>query len=58
MTIPTTVTGEFAGEGAFGGTDAAGVVGYMGGKLDIDYGRGATYLGTLQTVFYGTREDN
>lgn len=57
-TTATTVTGDFAGEGAFGGTDAAGVVGYIGGRIDIDYGRGATYLGTLQSVFYGNRGDN
>ena len=55
---PTTVTGNFSGAGAFGGADAAGVVGYMGGNMDIDYGRGPTRLGTFQSVFYGTRADN
>lgn len=58
MQIPTTVTGDFAGQGAFGGMDAAGVVGYVGGRMNIDYGRGTTYLGTLQSVFYGTQDDN
>lgn len=55
---PTRVTGNFAGEGAFGGTDAAGVVGHMGGRIDIDYGRGPTNLGTFQSVFYGTNDEN
>ena len=55
---PTTITADFTGEGAFGGADAAGVVGYVGGKIDIEYGRGATYLGDLQSVFYGTKDEN
>ena len=58
MTVPTTVTGDFTGEGAFGGVDAAGVVGHVGGRIDIEYGRGPTYLGTFQSVFYGTQDDN
>ena len=55
---PTTVTGNFTGEGAFGGTDAAGVVGHVGGSVNIDYGRGPIYLGTFQSVFYGTKGEN
>lgn len=55
---PTTVTGDFTGEGAFGGTDAAGVVGHIGGRMNIDYGRGETYLGTFQSVFYGAKDEN
>jgi len=55
---PTRVTGNFTGEGGFGGTDAAGVVGHVGGRINIDYGRGPTYLGTLQSVFYGTHDEN
>ena len=55
---PTTVTGNFTGAGAFGGPDAAGVVGYMGGRIDIEYGRGPTYVGDLQSVFYGTKSEN
>jgi len=53
-----TVTGTFAGEGAFGGADAEGVVGHLGGPLSLEYGAGPRPLGTLQTVFYGTRDDN
>ena len=56
--LPTTVTGNFTGEGAFGGTDAAGVVGYIGGGVRIDYGRGPTPIGTFQSVFYGTKDAN
>ena len=62
-TAPTTIThatitGDFNGEGAFGGTDAVGVVGYLGGGMYIEYGRGPTSLGTLKSVFYGTRNGN
>ena len=55
---PTTVTGNFTGEGAFGGTDATGVVGYIGGGVTIEYGRGPTNVGTFQSVFYGTQDEN
>ena len=56
--LPTTVTGNFTGEGAFGGTDAAGVVGYVDGPVTIEYGRGPTSIGTFQSVFYGTKDAN
>ena len=55
---PTTVTGNFTGEGAFGGTDAAGVVGHVDGGVTIEYGRGPTNLGTFRSVFYGTKGEN
>ena len=55
---PTTITGNFTGEGAFGGTDAAGVVGHIGGGVTIEYGRGPTNVGTFQSVFYGTQDEN
>ena len=55
---PTTTTGNFIGKGAFGGADAAGVVGYTGGGVTIEYGRGPTNVGTFQSVFYGTRDEN
>lgn len=55
---PTTVAGDFTGEGAFGGAGAAGVVGYVGGPVTIEYGRGPTNLGTFQSVFYGTKDEN
>ena len=56
--LTVTVTGEFAGEGAFGGTDAAGVVGYVGGDITVAYGQETRDLGTFQSVFYGTSEGN
>lgn len=52
------VTGNFSGEGAFGGTDAKGVVGYMGGDLSLEYGMGPRSLGTFQSVFYGAMDNN
>ena len=55
---PTTIGGNFTGEGAFGGTDATGVVGYVGGGVTIEYGRGPTNVGTFQSVFHGTRNEN
>ena len=58
MITSATVTGDFSGEGAFGGAGAAGVAGFVGGRINIDYGRGRTYLGTLQSVFFGSRDDN
>lgn len=56
--LTVTVTGEFAGEGAFGGTDTAGVVGYIGGDITVAYGQETRNLGTFQSVFYGTGEGN
>ena len=56
--LTVTVTGEFAGEGAFGGTGAAGVVGYIGGDITVAYGQETRDLGTFQSVFYGTGEGN
>ena len=56
--LTVTVTGEFAGEGAFGGTDAAGVVGYIGGDITVAYEQETRSLGTFQSVFYGTGEGN
>lgn len=53
-----TIAGDFDGEGAFGGTDAEGVAGYIGGVLTFDYGRGPLDFGTFQSVFYGTQDDN
>lgn len=53
-----TVMGDFAGEGAFGGSDAEGVAGYMGGEISLEYGRGPRNLGTFQSVFYGTKDGN
>ena len=55
---PTTFTGDFSGEGAFGGAGAAGVAGYVGGPIHIEYGRGPQAIGTLQSVFFGSRDDN
>ena len=57
-TTSATVTGDFSGEGAFGGAGAAGVAGYVGGPIHIEYGRGLQRIGTLQSVFFGTRDDN
>ena len=56
--LTVTVTGEFAGEGAFGGTQAAGVVGYIGGNITVAYEQEMRNLGTFQSVFYGTGEGN
>ena len=53
-----TVTGDFSGEGAFGGAGAAGVAGYVGGPIHIEYGLGLQPIGTLQSVFFGNRDDN
>ena len=53
-----TVTGQIAGEGAFGGTDATGVAGHMGGDVSISYGRGPVDLGNFKSVFYGTKDAN
>ena len=58
MITPVTVTGDFSGNGAFGGTGAMGVAGYVGGPIDIDYGPRTVDIGTLQSVFFGSRDDN
>lgn len=52
-----TLTGSatISGEGAFGGANAEGVAGYMGGDISIV---GLGDLGTFSSVFYGTREAN
>ena len=54
----TTAVGDFEGEAAFGGANAAGVAGYVGGEIDIEYGPATINLGTLKSVFYGTRDQN
>ena len=56
--VEVSVTGTFTAEGAFGGADAEGVVGHAGGPLSLEYGFGPRGLGTLQSVFYGTQEEN
>ena len=56
--VEVNVTGEFTGEGAFGGTDAEGGVGHVGGPLSIEYGFGPRSLGNFQSVFYGTKDEN
>ena len=55
---PVTFTGNFAGEGAFGGTDAQGVAGYVSGDIASSSGLGRIAIGTFKSVFYGTREPN
>lgn len=56
-------TGTFTGAGAFGGAGAEGVVGYLGGNLSLSYEQAPGQisrrsLGTLQTVFYGSKGTN
>ena len=48
-------TGTISGEGAFGGANAQGVAGYMGGDISIV---GLGDLGTFSSVFYGTKDAN
>ena len=49
----TTVTGTFSGEGAFGGANAEGVAGYMGGDISaLGLGLG------FKSVFYGDKDAN
>ena len=50
-----TGTGTSSGEGAFGGANAQGVAGYMGGDIAIV---GLGDLGTFSSVFYGTKDAN
>ena len=52
-----TATGTFAGEGAFGGANAEGVAGYMGGGISAP-GIGTGALGTFNSVFYGDKDEN
>ena len=52
-----TATGTFTGEGAFGGANAEGVAGYMGGGIDAP-GLGTGELGTFNSVFYGDKDAN
>ena len=55
---PITFTGTFAGEGAFGGTDAEGVAGYLSGDIASSSGMVEIDIGSFKSVFYGTRESN
>lgn len=55
---PITFTGTFAGEGAFGGTDAEGVAGYVSGDIASSSSLGQVDIGTFKSVFHGTREPN
>ena len=55
---PVIFSGNFSGEGAFGGTNAEGVAGYMGGDISSSSGLGQLDIGTLLSVFYGTRDGN
>ncbi len=55
---PITFTGTFAGEGAFGGTDAEGVAGYVSGDIASSSSLGQIDIGTFNSVFYGTKEPN
>ena len=56
---PITATGIFEGEGAFGGANAEGVAGYMGGGISISaFGLGTVELGTFESVFYGDKGAN
>ena len=55
---PITFTGAFAGEGAFGGTDAEGVAGYLSGDIASGSGSGQIDIGRFKSVFFGTRESN
>ena len=49
-----TATGTFTGEGAFGGANAEGVAGYMGGGISAP----GLELGTFNSVFYGDKDAN
>ena len=55
---PITFTGNFAGEGAFGGTDAEGVAGYVSGEIASSSSLGQIDIGTFKSVFHGTRDPN
>ena len=51
------VTGTFAGEGAFGGANAEGVAGYVGGDISAP-GIGTGDVGVFKSVFYGDKDSN
>lgn len=53
---PLPVTATISGKGAFGGANAEGVAGYMGGGIAISGGGGD--VGTFSSVFYGTKDAN
>ena len=56
LQIPAiTATGTFTGEGAFGGANAEGVAGYIGGGISAPELGGQ--LGTFNSVFYGDKVD-
>ena len=55
--LGATATGTFTGEGAFGGANAEGVAGYMGGDISAT-GIGTGQLGTFNSVFYGDKDTN
>ena len=50
-----TATGTFTGKGAFGGANAEGVAGYIGGDISAPELGGV--LGTFNSVFYGDKDD-
>lgn len=52
------MTGDFTGEGAFGGTDAEGVAGYLDGDVTFNYLGSEQDLGLFRSVFYGTKDSN
>ena len=55
--IDISATGTFAGEGAFGGANAEGVAGYMGGGISAP-GLGTGELGIFKSVFHGDKDSN
>ena len=57
-TLDITVRGAFSGEGAFGGTDAEGVAGYLDGDITFSYLGRESDLGPFTSVFYGTKDSN
>ena len=52
------MTGDFTGEGAFGGTDAEGVAGFLGADIAFEYLGSSNDLGPFRSVFYGTEDGN
>ena len=54
---PIETTGTFTGKGAFGGANAEGVAGYIGGDISAA-GLGTGKLGTFRSVFYGDKVEN
>ena len=57
-TVEIQMSGNFSGEGAFGGTDAEGVAGYLGGDITFSYLGTSNDLGPFRSVFYGTEDSN